>query len=155
MSDADGDGREAVTVSFRPAERSVPAGEQATFELAVDGAERGISAYESAVYVGDGARVVRASLTGDPAVPVVDLVEDGTAAVLAAAMGPESGHDGAGETVVAALTVRGETTGRSVELAIDDETEVAPVGGGPDRYTVGQCGTATLRVVEPDWDDPE
>jgi hypothetical protein len=64
-------------------------------------------------------------------------------------MGPDSGHDGAEETVIAALTVRAETTGQSVELSVDDETEVAPAADGADRYTVGQCGTATLGVGEP------
>jgi hypothetical protein len=147
MTDTDGAGADEVTVRPRPAERSVPAGEKTTVELVVEGADRGVSAFESGVSVGAGAHVESVELTGDPAVPVVDIGDDGTSASVAAAMGPESDHVAAKTIVVAAVTVSGETPGTSVEFSVDEDTEVAPISDGIEQYTVGDCGTATLSVT--------
>lgn len=150
MTDGDGDESGGVAVSLRPTERSVAPGEEARFELVVEGAERGISAYESAVHVDDGARITYAELTGDPAVPVADIIQDDSVAVVAAAMGPDSDHTAAEIIPIAEVTLCGETPGSAVELAIEHGTEVAPVDDDIDRYPVTQCGTGTLRIVDGD-----
>lgn len=150
MTDPDRDDAGEVTVSFRPAELSAPAGQETVFELAVEGADSGISAYESAVHIDEGARIDRLELTGDPAVPVADVVDGESAAVVAAAMGPESDHGPAEEAVIAEVVVTGETAGASVGLSVEDDTEVAPIGDGSERYTVSNCGAAMLTVTDGD-----
>ncbi|ERH09733.1 MAG: hypothetical protein J07HX64_01494 [halophilic archaeon J07HX64] len=146
MTDTDDDPGE-VTVSLRPAEQSVPPGEETTLAVTVEAADSGISAYESAVHLDGGGRITRVELTGDPVVPVTEL--DDTMAVMAAAMGPDSDHDPDEEIVVAEITVTGDD-GASLALTVDDETEVAPLGDGTERYTVGDCAGATLTVGEDD-----
>jgi hypothetical protein len=148
MTDPDGDDETGeVTVSLRPAEQSAPVDEETTFEVVVSGADSGVAAYETAVHLDGDARMASLELTGDPAVPVADIVDDDTAAAIAAAMGPESDHDAADEVVIAEVTVTGETAGASVDLFVEDGTEVAPIGDGSERYTVDECGSATL-VIE-------
>lgn len=152
MPEPDADDAGAVTVSLVPAEQSVVAGEQVTLELTVEGADRGVGAFESAVHADDGVTVRHLELTGDPAVPVTDTVDDETAALMAAAMGPESDHTPADEVVLAAVTVCAETPGSTVEIAVEEDTEVAPITDGTEHYTVTGCEGATL-TVEPDPDN--
>ncbi len=145
MTDTDDPG--AVTVSLRPAEQSVPAGEETTLALTVEGADSGISAYESAVTLEGAGRVTGVELTGDPVVPVTE--REDTSATMAAAMGPDSDHDPAEEITVAEVTVTGDD-GASLVLTVDDGTEVAPLDDTTERYTVDDCAGATLAVGEDD-----
>ncbi len=146
MTDTDDDPGE-VTVSLQPAEQSVPAGEETTLALTVEGADSGISAYESAVTLEGAGRVSRVELTGDPVVPVTE--RDDTSAVMAAAMGPDSDHDPGEKITVAEVTVTGDD-GAALVLTVDDETEVAPLDDTTERYTVRDCAGATLAVGDAD-----
>jgi hypothetical protein len=137
----------AVTVSLRPAEQSVPAGEEATLAVTVEGADSGISAYESAVTLEGAGRVTDVELTGDPVVPVTE--REDTSATMAAAMGPDSDHDPDEQITVAEVTVTGED-GAALVLTVDNGTEVAPLDDTTERYTVRDCAGATLAVGEVD-----
>jgi len=142
-----GDGSTGVRVSLRPAEGSAPPGVETAVEVVVEAAADGVSAFESAVHLDGPGRLNSVDLTGSPAVPVTDLRRDDTSAVVAAAMGPAAGHEAAAEIVVAELTLVGEAPGE-VTLSVDTDTRVAPVGG-TERYTVEECGHATLTVTDP------
>ncbi len=140
------DGPGSVRVTVQTAADSVVPGEQTTAYVLVEGAEEGISAYETSVDA-DGGRVDDATVTGDPAVPVVDVRNDSTTAAVAAAMGPDSDHGPAETVTVATVTVTvTAAAGESLTLSVDDRTEVAPVGDSSDRYTVEDCGSVTLAV---------
>ena len=140
----------SVRVTVQTAADSVVPGEQTTAYVLVEGADAGVSAYETSLHTGGG-RIEDATATGDPAVPVVDVRDDNTTAAVAAAMGPDSGHGPAETVTIATVTVTVTAAAdESLDLSVDDHTEVAPMGDSSDRYTVDDCGGVTLAIETPD-----
>lgn len=150
--DEDGAGDGSIAVTLRPAAGSAPPGVETTVAVVVEAAADGIAAFESVVHLDGPGRVHSLELAGNPAVPVTDIRNSGTSAVMAAAMGPAAGHEADAEIVVAELTLVGEGPGE-ITLSVDTDTQVGPVGGGTERYTVEEYGRATIQVTEPTDDE--
>lgn len=143
-----------VDISIRPAEADVPAGEERTFELVVEGADEGVGAYGLTVQISDddAATLENLTLTGDPGLDGGQRVNNTTASVFGV-MGEGNHHDPAATVVIAELTAKGRTAGASADLFVAGSVDV---GAGADtQYTVDRRSNATIAVVLPDGDSDD
>jgi hypothetical protein len=139
--------RPEVDVSLTPAEQTAGVGEEATYEVVVEGATEGISAYAMTIDVANSsvAGVDGFEHANDPMFDDTQ-VSNGTVEVNAA-MG-NNAIEPSNETVLGTLTVSGESTGTteieinqsSVDIALDNEN----VSG----YGVGAVTGGSLDVSQ-------
>ena len=138
----------AVDVSLSPADQTVDVDGQTSYDVVVEGATEGISAYSMTAALGDSsvATVEGFEHTHDPMFDNTKLTADGVN--ISAAVGAEAIP--AGETtVLGTLTVSGESAGvtdlgfdaGTVEVALDDENVSS--------YATGAVTDGSLEVTDP------
>jgi hypothetical protein len=132
----------ALDVRLEPVESDVDAGENATFDVVVDGVTEGIFAFSINVSTSD-RRVVRivgsevfSGTTGGLG------PQNGGEYVLLGAIGSEYGN---GSVTVGQVTVTGESAG-----VADLRVRAARIGANrDDEYPIGELGSATVTVGDP------
>lgn len=148
-----GDSPGEVDVSLEPANQTVETGEEAAYDIVVEGPTQGISAYMMTIELGNAsvATVEAFEHAHSPAFDETNVTADGVS--VSAALGDNTIPAGE-EVVLGTLTVSGQAAGvtdvalddESVEITLDDE-EVTP-------YAVGTVTDGSLEVTANSGPEP-
>lgn len=142
-SDGTASGSGGVTVSLEPADSTVTAGGQTTYDVVVDGASEGIGTYTFTLEVSDSSVVTAESYTNANTPMFNDKTVNGSHVEVSAAMGDNT-IPGAQQITLGTVTLAGESEGQA-NISFVGQTGTSNVTATP--YTVDAATGASVEVV--------